>query len=67
MKKSIRKNIVVAIPTAIVTGILQVISDDIPFSSPSFWPKLIRHFLFFSITYLIVGALFDYFLGNEKK
>ncbi|MBR3840320.1 MAG: hypothetical protein IKM20_04200 [Erysipelotrichales bacterium] len=67
MKKSICKNIVVAIPTAIVTGILQVISDDIPFSSPSFWPKLIQHFLIFSITYLIVGALFDYFFGNEKK
>lgn len=67
MKKSIRKNIVVAIPTALVTGIVEVISDDIPFSSPSFWTKLIQHFLIFSITYLIVGVLFDYFFGNEKK
>ena len=67
MKKSICKNIVVAIPTAIVTGILQVISDDIPFSSPSFWPKLIRHFLILSITYLFVSALFDYFFGNKSE
>ncbi|MBR3840669.1 MAG: hypothetical protein IKM20_06000 [Erysipelotrichales bacterium] len=67
MKKSIRKNIVVAIPTALVTGIMEVISDDIPFSSPSFWTELIQHFLIFSITYLIVGVLFDYFFGNEKK
>ena len=67
MKKSIKKNIVIAIPTAILTGIVQVISDDIPFSSPSFWPELIRHFLILSITYLFVSALFDYFYGNKSE
>ena len=67
MKKTIRNNIVVAIPFGIFSGIAQVIIDDIPFSSPSFWPKLIRHFLILSITYLFVSALFDYFFGNKSE
>ena len=67
MKKSIKKNIVIAIPFGIFASIAQMISDGLSFSSPSVWPEFIRHFLILSITYLIVGALFDYFFGNEKK
>ena len=67
MKKSIKKNFVTAILFGILTSIAQMISDGITFSSPSVWSEFIRHFLILSITYLIVGALFDYFFGNEKK
>lgn len=67
MKKSIRKNLVIAIPFGIFASIAQMIIDGITFSSPSVWSEFIRHFLILSITYLIVGALFDYLFGYEIK